>query len=170
MNSKGYTLAAEFDAATDRLVQRIREMSDEEWSARAGDDSWSVAQEALHLGVWMDVEGDWYARLAHGRPALPLSGEAADRINAHLMAENPLPSREQVLLEIAGNRTLVRHLLIGLSDAQLERTIPTSKAFVSGSDDVEISFEDLGRRMLPGHIDRHMTAIDETIVNAVGRG
>ncbi len=162
MGSKGYVIADEFDAATDRLVRRIREMSDAEWSARISDDAWTVAQEALHLGVWMDVEGDWYGRLVHGKVALPLSGEAADRINDHLMAEHPAPTREQVLLEIAGNRTLVRHMLIGLSDAQLKRTIPTSRAFVSGSDE-EISFEDLGRRMLPGHVERHMETIEAAI-------
>ena len=163
MSTQGYALAAAFDAATERLVERIREMSAAEWSARASDDSWSVAQEALHLGVWMDVEGDWYARLAHGKIALPLSGDAADRINDHLMADNPTPTREQVLLEIAGNRTLVRHLLIGLSNEQLARTIPTSRAFVSGSDDVQISLADLAQRMLVGHVTSHLEAIEKTI-------
>lgn len=163
MHTKGHELAAAFDAATDRLVSRIRSMSDEEWSARVDEDSWTVAQEAMHLGVWMDVEGDWYGRLAHGKPTLPLSGEAADHLNDQLMAESPSPTREQVLLDIAGNRTLVRHLLIGLSDEQLERTIPTSRAFVSGSSDVEISLADLARRMLVGHVEVHLEAIEKTI-------
>jgi DinB superfamily len=163
MSQTGYIIADAFDVATDHLVTRIRAMSDDEWSARASEDSWTVAQEALHLGVWMDVEGDWFGRLAHDKPTLPLSGEAADGLNAQLIAANPEPSREQVLLEIAGNRTLVRHLLIGLSETQFERTIPTARAFVSGSNDTEISIGDLARRMLVGHIEGHMEAIEKTI-------
>ena len=163
MNSQGYELAADFDSATNRLVDTVRGMTDQQWSARASDDEWTVAQEALHLGVWMDLEGDWFARLAHGKSTLPLSKEAADSVNAHLIAANPAPSREQVLLEIAGNRTLVRHLLIGLTDEQLSREIPTSRAFLSGSDDVLISFGDLAQRMLVGHVERHLATIEETI-------
>lgn len=163
VNTKGQELAIAFDAATDQLVSRIRSMSDEEWSARIDEDNWSVAQEALHLGVWMEVEGDWYGKLAHGKPALPLSREAADHLNAQLMAENPEPSREQVLLAIAGNRTLVRHLLINLSDEQFAQTIPMSRAFVSGPANAEISLADLAERMLVGHVSSHLEAIEKTI-------
>ncbi|CAN5557107.1 hypothetical protein BH23CHL2_BH23CHL2_22070 [soil metagenome] len=162
MNSRGYELAAAFDRATNRLVYAVRSITDEEWAARASDDEWTVAQEALHLGVWMDLEGDWYSRLAHGKPALPLSKEAADAVNAALISENPSPSREQVLLEVAGNRTLVRHLLIGLSDAQLQCEIPTSRAFVSGRDNVPISLGDLAQRMLVGHVESHLASIEKT--------
>ncbi|MEZ4520556.1 MAG: DinB family protein [Thermomicrobiales bacterium] len=166
MDSRGYQLANAFDAATDRLVERIRSMSDTQWTAKASGEEWTVAQEALHLGIWMDIEGDWYARLANGKAALPLSKDAADRINAWLIAENPEPTREQVLLSIAGNRTLVRHLLIGLSDDQLARTIPLGKAFVSGSNDVEISLDDLANRMLVGHVENHLQTIEATIASA----
>ena len=166
MSGRGYELADAFDRATDRLVDRIRSTTDAEWSARASDEDWTVAQEVLHLGVWMDVEGDWYARLAQDRPALPLSGEAADKLNDHLISTNPTPSREEVLLEIAGNRTLVRHMLIGLTDAQLERTIPTSQAFVSGSPDDQVSLGDLAERMLVGHVQNHLDVIEKVIAES----
>lgn len=159
MPTKGYELADAFDHATDQLVDTIRAMSEEQWRARANPDAWTVAQEALHLGVWMEVEGDWVARLAGGKPTLPLSREAADALNARLMADHPEPAREQALLAIAGNRTLVRHLLIGLSDEQLARAIPTSAAFLSGSDDATITIEDLARRMLVWHVEHHLQAI-----------
>jgi uncharacterized damage-inducible protein DinB len=161
--SRGYDLADTFDRATDRLVGLVRSMSDEQWNMRAPEASWTVAQEALHLGVWMEIEGDWFARLASGKLALPLSKEAADRINDHIIADNPAPDREQVLLEIAGNRTLIRHFLIGLSDDALEREIPTSMAFITGSDDVSISIGDLAARMLAGHVEHHLSVIEATI-------
>jgi uncharacterized damage-inducible protein DinB len=163
MGAKGYELADAFDQATDRLVDTIRTLSDEQWTARRSDDAWTVAQEALHLGVWMEVEGDWIARLAAGKPTLPLSREAADRLNARLMADFPTPTREQTLLAIAGNRTLVRHFLIGLSDEQLARSVPTSSAFLSGSNDVSITIGDLARRMLVQHVESHLSAIQETV-------
>ena len=163
MEHRAYEIANAFDEATDQLVETIRGMTDEQWNARATEDSWTVAQEALHLGVWMEVEGDWYARLAYDRPTLPLSREAADALNDQLIAGNPSPSTEQVLLEIAGNRTLVRHMLLGLSDERLDVKIPTSRAFVSGSDQVEITLSALAERMLVGHVESHLETIRETI-------
>lgn len=162
MSARAYELANRFDRATDRLVELVRTMSDQAWTARAEGAGWTVAQEALHLGVWMEIEGAWFARLVDGKYSLPLSIEAADHINANLIAENPAPTREQVLLEIAGNRTLVRHLLIRLSDEDLEREIPRRRAFLGGGEDT-IGIAHLARHMLVGHIERHVRTIEETI-------
>lgn len=166
MSARAYELADGFDRATDRLVELVRTMSDEQWNAHAEGAGWTVAQEALHLGVWMELEGEWFARLAAGKYVLPLSKEAADQINANLIAENPTPTREQVLLEVAGNRTLVRHLLIRLSDADLDRAIPRRRAFLN-ADEGSITVADLARRMLQGHVERHLQNIEQTIA-AVG--
>lgn len=163
MSQRAYELANEFDRATDALVKTVREMSDGDWERVTKAEGWTVAAVVQHVAAYMDIEADWVARIAAGKPVIPLSRDAIDSLNERMARENANLTKDKALQMIAGNRSAVRHFLISLTDEQLNMRLPGRSVLLRMPEEQEITLDWVAERIMVNHVRNHLNSIEETM-------
>jgi hypothetical protein len=97
-------LIERFNAAVDAFVALVASCTPDEWQVICPDEGWTVAAEADHVAVWIDLERDWITKVAFAEPMIPLALDAVNDFNDRRAHEQAAADRQAVLELLERNR------------------------------------------------------------------
>jgi len=121
--TRGQTLATQLEEATAALIAQVESCSDEQWHASAPNEDRSVGTMVHHIAVQAPIVAEWGAQIVRGEIP-PVTMEMVHADNAAHAAAHALPGKAETLALLRHNTAIAADILRGLSDAQLEQTVP----------------------------------------------
>jgi hypothetical protein len=158
MSNKSEALAAQFEQAVADLVQAVESRSDAQWRATCGDEQWTVAATAHHVGAQWPLELEYITAAAEGRTSPAYTWDDINAKNARHAAEFAACTRAEVAKLLRDESPSIASYLRKLSDEQLARTM--SLPLANGA---SVSTEQL---ILGGVLIEHATAHLQSIRSA----
>jgi len=158
VGSKSEALAAQFEEAVAALVRTVESCADAHWQATCGDEQWTVAATAHHVGAQWPLELEYITAAAEGRTSPTYTWDDINAKNAKHAAEFAACTRAEVAKLLRDESPSIAAYLRKLSDEQLARTM--SLPLANGA---SVSTEQL---ILGGVLIEHATAHLKSIVAA----
>jgi hypothetical protein len=121
--TRGQALATRLEEATDILIARIEPCSEVQWSASTPNEDRSVGTMVHHIAVQAPIVAGWGAQVGN-REIPPVTMEMVHADNAAHAAAHASPDKAETLALLRRNTAIAANILRGLSDAQLEQTVP----------------------------------------------
>jgi hypothetical protein len=122
MAERSEQLAGQFEGAVANLVKAVEGCSDGQWGAVCGDEGWSVAATAHHVGSQWPLEMEYISAAAEGRAMPAHTWDDINGRNAGHAAEFSACGKGDVLKLLREGSASMAAYVRGLSDEQLDRT------------------------------------------------
>lgn len=123
MAGRSTTLVQQFEEAMDGLIAAVGKCSDSRWSAICGDEKWTVAATAHHVGAQFPLEREYIAAAAEGAKQPELTWDDINTRNERRAGENRAIAQADVLKLLRDGKATMASYVGGLSDEQLDRTV-----------------------------------------------
>jgi hypothetical protein len=124
VSTRSEALATQFEQAMAELVATIEGCPDAQWSAICGDERWTVAATAQHIGAQFEIERD-YIKAAAGLGDMPsLTWDDINTANEQRAQQFSACTRAEAARLLKEEGPGMAALVRSLSDAQLDRTVP----------------------------------------------
>jgi hypothetical protein len=148
-------LADQFEQTIKDLSQAIEGCSDEQWRALCGEEQWTVAATAHHVGAQWPLEQEYLDAISSGSPMPQYSWDDVNARNEKHANEFKNVSTGDVLSFLRDKAPAQASWVRGLSDEQLDRKAPLPLA-----DNAMVSTQDLIEGgILIGHAQAHLASI-----------
>ena len=121
--TRGQALATRLDEATNTLIAQVESCSETQWRASAPNEDRSVGTMVHHIAVQAPIVAGWGAQVGKGEIP-PVTMEIVHADNAEHAAAHASPDKAATLDLLRRNTAIAADMLRGLSDAQLEQTVP----------------------------------------------
>lgn len=122
------TLAEQFEMATAELVQAVEAYLDGEWHKVHGDEGWTVAATAHHVGSQFPLEKEYITAAAEGGDRPGYSWDDINGRNARHAEDFKTCSKSDVVTLLRNSGAEMAAYVRGLSDEQLDRKAPLALA------------------------------------------
>jgi hypothetical protein len=122
-NTRGQVLATRLEEATNTLLAQVEPCSEAQWCASAPNEDRSVGTMVHHIAIQAPVVAGWGAQVGQGEIP-PVTMEIVHAENATHAAAHASPDKAETLALLRRNTAIAVDILRGLSDAQLDRTVP----------------------------------------------
>jgi uncharacterized damage-inducible protein DinB len=122
MGTRAQALADQFDQAFADLAKTVEAASEKQWAATCGDEQWSVAATAQHVGAQLPLEREYLSAAAEGRDMPAYTWEDINGMNEKRAKEQSAASKADVLKLLRDGGASMAAYVRGLSDEQLDRT------------------------------------------------
>ena len=155
MGERAAALAQQFEQAVVDLAETIEKLPDERWSSARTAEGWTVAATAQHVSGQFPLEMEYITAAAEGRGAPGYSWDDINGKNDGRAAANTAATKADVLAEVRDSAASTAAYIRGLSDAQLDATIPLPLA---GGADVSTQ-QLIEGGVLIDHVRGHMASI-----------
>ena len=154
-DTRAATLAEQFEKALGELIQAVEEHPDDQWHSVCGDEGWTVAATAHHVGAQWPLEKE-LLDAAVGLASMP--GYTWDDVNARNEQhgqEFSAASKAEVLAILRDGGPTMASFVRGLSDAQLDS--PVAFPLANGAPVTPQQLIEGG--VLVGHVVAHLKSI-----------
>jgi hypothetical protein len=121
MGERSEDLAKRFEAALADLSNEVGQCTDEQWRSLCGDERWTVAATARHVGAQWPLEMEYITAAAEGRELPAYSWDDINKRNAKHAEEFGSCTKDDVLSLLDSKSPAVAAYVRGLSDEQLDR-------------------------------------------------
>lgn len=121
--ARGQVLATRLQEATDTLITQVESCSEAQWRASAPNEDRSVGTMVHHIAVQAPIVAGWGAQIGKGEVP-PVTMEIVHTDNAAHAAAHASPNKAETLDLLRCNTAIAADILRGLSDVQLEQTVP----------------------------------------------
>jgi hypothetical protein len=122
-SARGQALATRLDEATNTLIAQVEACSEAQWRASAPNEDRSVGTMVHHIAVQAPIVAGWGAQVGKGEVP-PVTMEIVHADNAEHAAAHASPDKAETLDLLRRNTAVAAGILRGLSDAQLDQTVP----------------------------------------------
>jgi len=122
LGSRSSDLADRFEAAIAELAQAVEASSATHWAAICGDEGWTVAATAHHVGAQWPLELELISACAEGRPFPAYTWDDINAKNEEHAQTTKACSKDEVLALLREESPSVAAYVRGLSDEQLDRS------------------------------------------------
>jgi hypothetical protein len=160
MSERATTLADQFAAASDELLNVLEAATPAQLAAQCADEHWPVLLTARHVAISYRVVGSWVRKLADGQ-AVATTRAQIDEGNAQHAAQFPTPDRDEVLTLLRDNAAKTTAMIRGLSDEQL-----ATGAAMGPAEGRTLTADQAIRHVLIQHIKDHLPGIRDAIASA----
>ena len=123
MAGRSGELADRFEQAVGELIATVEACPDGRWGATCGDEGWTVAATAHHIGTQWPLEREYISAAAEGRSAPTHTWDEINARNARHAREFAACGRADVVDVLRSGSTSMAAYVRGLSDEQLDRTM-----------------------------------------------
>jgi uncharacterized damage-inducible protein DinB len=154
MTSVGETLATKFEAANNEIIDRVGNLSDEQW-ARVGPEGWSVAVTAHHIAESYGGLTGLVQTVATGGPLPPLTPELLNQGNAEHAVRAAGATKAETIQLLRDSGQNAATMLRSLTDEQCART-----ATMPLAGNREMSAAQFAEGALIGHGNGHFAGIE----------
>lgn len=121
--ARGQVLATRLEEATAALIALLESCPEAQWRASVSNEARSVGTMAHHIAVQAPSIAGWAAQIGNGEiPQVTMEIVHAD--NAEHAAAHANPDKAETLNLLRRNTATAAEIVRGLSDAQLDRTVP----------------------------------------------
>jgi hypothetical protein len=120
---RGQALATRLEKVTNTLIALIEPCSEAQWSASTPNEDRSVGTMVHHIAVQAPIVAGWGAQVGNGEIP-PVTMEIVHAENAAHAAAHASPDKAETLDLLRRNTAIAADILRGLSDAQLDGTVP----------------------------------------------
>jgi hypothetical protein len=138
MGQRAEALAARYEQEIEGVIKTIEGLSDAQWAATCGEEQWTVAATAHHVGAQLPLEREYLTAAAAGTPMPQYTWDEINARNAEHAAKFSNVSKDETIKIIRENTSATADWVRGLSDEQLDRTSPLPLA-----DGAEVSTQQL---------------------------
>ena len=122
MSQRATMLADQFEEQIQQLVETIEKCSEQQWKANCGEEQWSVAATAHHVGAQFGLEMEYLTACADGRILPQYSWDDINRLNDDRAAANTACDKAAAIRQLREGSAPVAAWVRGLTDQQLDRT------------------------------------------------
>jgi len=122
MGQRAAALADQYEQVLAELAKTVEGVPDTTWRAICGDERWTVAATAHHVGAQLPLEREYITAAAEGREMPAYTWDDINGRNARHAQDFASCTKEQALSVIRENGSSIAAYVRGLSDEQLERT------------------------------------------------
>ena len=155
MTDRSEKLATQFERAVAELIGTVEQCTDGKWRAVCGDEQWSVAATAHHVGSQWALEHEYITAAAEGRSAPTHTWDDINARNARHATEFAACTRADAIKLLRDGSAPMAAYVRGLSDEQLDRTMSLPLA-----DGAAVSTQQLIEGgVLIGHATAHLQSI-----------
>jgi hypothetical protein len=123
MGERSNALADRFEKAVAELIETVDKCSGEQWKAVCGDEKWSVAATAHHVGAQWPLEREYLDAAAKGGPAPSHTWDDINKKNAQHAEGYSAASKVDVVALLRDGSAPIASWVRGLSDEQLDKTM-----------------------------------------------
>jgi hypothetical protein len=124
MGNQGEELATQFENALAELVQTVETFPDDKWQAVCGDEGWTVAATARHVGYQWEIEKELIEGTAGRAPMPPYSWDDVNKRNEDHAQQFSTASKADVLGLLRDQGPTMATYVRGLSDDELAKKTP----------------------------------------------
>jgi hypothetical protein len=121
--ARGQVLATRLEEATDTLIALVETCSEVQWRASVPNEGRSVGTMVHHIATQALIIAGWGAQVGDGEIPL-VTQEIVHADNAEYAAAHASPDKAETLDLLRRNTASAADIVRGLSDAQLDRTVP----------------------------------------------
>jgi hypothetical protein len=121
--TRGQAMATRLEETTDSLIAQVERCSEVQWRASVPNEDRSVGTVVHHIAVQAPIVAGWGAQVGNGEIP-PITMEIVHAENAAHAAAHASPDKAETLALLRRNTAIAADMLRGLSDAQLEQTVP----------------------------------------------
>jgi hypothetical protein len=148
-------LADQFEQTIRDLSQVIEQCSDEQWRALCGEEQWTVAATARHVGAQWPLEREYLDAISSGSPMPQHTWDQINERNEKHADDYKSVNKADVVSFLRDKAPAQASWVRGLSDEQLDRKAPLPLA-----DNAMVSTQDLIEGgILIGHAQAHVASI-----------
>lgn len=122
MGKRAEALADRFEQAVDELAKTVEGLSDNQWGAICGDERWTVAATAHHVGAQWPLEMEYLTAIAEGKPLPSYTWDDINSKNEARAKEHSNCLKADAVNQLREKSKPVAQWVRGLSDEQLDRT------------------------------------------------
>jgi hypothetical protein len=122
MANRSEQLAGQYEQAVANIVKAVEGCSDAQWGAICGDEKWTVAATAHHVGSQLPLEMEYISAAAEGRAMPAHTWDDINGRNERHAAEFSACSKADALKVLREGSATMAAYVRGLSDEQLART------------------------------------------------
>ncbi len=123
MGQRSEALAAQFEQAIAELAKVVGDTSDQQWKAVCGEEQWTVAATAHHVGAQLPLEMEYITAAAEGRAMPAYTWDDINQRNAQHAQAFRACTRDDVLTLLGDQAPATAAYVRGLSDEQLDRSV-----------------------------------------------
>jgi hypothetical protein len=124
MGSKGEQLAEQFEQSLADFVRTVESFPEDKWQSLCGDEGWTVAATARHVGYQWEIEKELIEGTAGTKPMPSYTWDDVNKRNADHAQQYSSASKTDVLGLLREKGPPMASLVRGLSDEQLNRKTP----------------------------------------------
>jgi len=128
MSKRSDELAERFEQAVAELMATVERCSEAQWRALCGEEQWTVAATAHHVGAQWPLEREYIVAAAEGATPPTHTWDDINQRNARHAQEFSAASKADVLRLLRDGGPSMAAYVRGLSDEQLDRTAPLALA------------------------------------------
>jgi hypothetical protein len=158
MSKRADALAARLEAGAAELAAFAEQSSEADWQTVCVDDERSAGVLVHHVAIaYLSLNG-LMGMLASGQPIVGLTWKMVDQNSAQHATENAKTTKTEALALLHKNSAFAANAIRGLSDEQLDTTVPISLHW-----DVPFSTQYFIEEYLISHPFRHLKSIRSTL-------
>lgn len=128
MGTRSEALARQFEEQVAELAKTIESRTNAQWQAICGEEKWTVAATAHHVGAQFGLEKEYLLAAAGQGTPPPYTWDDINKLNDSRAAENKDCSKEKALQQLRDGAATMAAYVRGLSDEQLDSTAPLGLA------------------------------------------
>jgi hypothetical protein len=122
MGQRSEELAKQYEGLLAEIEKAVNDCPDAKWGAVCGDEGWTVAATAHHVGAQLPLEKEYLIAAAEGSAMPSYTWDEIHARNARHAQEFTASTRDEALRVIRDNGYPMADWVRGLSDEQLDRT------------------------------------------------
>lgn len=123
MSKRSDELAERFEQALAELMDTVERCSEAQWRALCGEEQWTVAATAHHVGAQWPLEREYIVGAAERGKAPDYTWDDINQRNARHAQEFSAATKTDVLSLLREGGASMAAYVRGLSDEQLDRTV-----------------------------------------------
>jgi hypothetical protein len=123
MAGRSEKLAVQFESAVADLIRAVEQCPDAQWRAVCGDEQWTVAATAHHVGSQWPLELEYISAAAEGRTAPAHTWDDINAKNARHATEFSACTKADAAKLLRDGSAPMAAYVRGLKDEQLDRTM-----------------------------------------------
>jgi hypothetical protein len=120
MGTRAEALADTFEKSIAELIAEVENCSDAQWEAVCGDEKWTVAATAHHVGAQWPLEREYLDAVVRGGPSPSYSWDDINKRNEDHAKQFSAVSKADVVSVLRDGAKPIASWLRGLSDEQLD--------------------------------------------------
>jgi hypothetical protein len=123
MTARSDALASQFEEALADLIATIEACPEAQWSALCGDERWTVAAAAQHVGAQFGIERELITGTAGLAPMPQVGWDEINATNEQRAQQFSACTREEAMKLLKQDGPKMAALVRGLTDEQLDRSV-----------------------------------------------